>query len=386
MAGGGGHNATPSPLPPAAMALPMRCLQATTRCTRIHPAPDLGTKVPRKPALATLHTPPPLPYPPFPPLQGWGAGILGSESAPTCPRRGTEPPPYVYPVRPLCAPLRPSSLQGWDAGILGGDGIPPMKEGGKRRLRIPSDLAYGGPRVWVGGGGCARLSAGGGGAWCVGSTANSGQGWRDIRLGDAQQQRSKGQEGWERRAANRQQGWQQGAALAGLMWVGGETQRRGAPAHLRLTRRLLRASPHVQARAARAASSPRTQRCWWGRPEGGTAPGRERRGAAPAHKASASSARFISALPCRVGAPCCFLLPTLYALLLPVCSSMWSCWASERWAERAAGMPACAGACAGICAVAVRRCPALVHNYRLRAVDSYAGFSKATKQFTTGAG
>eukprot|EP00873_Tetraselmis_striata_P003602 jgi/Tetstr1/423866/TSEL_014490.t1 len=34
-------------------------------------------------------------------------------------------------------------IAGWDMGILGGEGIPPMKEGGKRRLVIPSNLAYG---------------------------------------------------------------------------------------------------------------------------------------------------------------------------------------------------------------------------------------------------
>jgi len=34
-------------------------------------------------------------------------------------------------------------VQGWDLGILGGGDVPPMKEGGKRKLVIPSDLAYG---------------------------------------------------------------------------------------------------------------------------------------------------------------------------------------------------------------------------------------------------
>lgn len=34
-------------------------------------------------------------------------------------------------------------IAGWDLGILGGEGIPPMKEGGKRQLVIPADLAYG---------------------------------------------------------------------------------------------------------------------------------------------------------------------------------------------------------------------------------------------------
>lgn len=34
-------------------------------------------------------------------------------------------------------------ISGWDLGILGEEGIPPMKEGGKRKLVIPADLAYG---------------------------------------------------------------------------------------------------------------------------------------------------------------------------------------------------------------------------------------------------
>eukprot|EP00879_Flechtneria_rotunda_P009280 GHRR01009715.1.p1 GENE.GHRR01009715.1~~GHRR01009715.1.p1 ORF type:complete len:196 (+),score=68.69 GHRR01009715.1:749-1336(+) len=34
-------------------------------------------------------------------------------------------------------------IQGWDLGILGTEGVPPMKEGGKRILVIPSELAYG---------------------------------------------------------------------------------------------------------------------------------------------------------------------------------------------------------------------------------------------------
>ena len=43
-------------------------------------------------------------------------------------------------------------IRGWDRGILGdaADGVPPMKEGGKRRLVIPSDLAYG-TVGWAGG-------------------------------------------------------------------------------------------------------------------------------------------------------------------------------------------------------------------------------------------
>lgn len=34
-------------------------------------------------------------------------------------------------------------IKGWDRGILGDEEIPAMKEGGKRSLKIPSDLAYG---------------------------------------------------------------------------------------------------------------------------------------------------------------------------------------------------------------------------------------------------
>ncbi|KAK9837432.1 hypothetical protein WJX81_002092 [Elliptochloris bilobata] len=34
-------------------------------------------------------------------------------------------------------------IQGWDKGILGTEGIPAMKEGGKRTLVIPPELAYG---------------------------------------------------------------------------------------------------------------------------------------------------------------------------------------------------------------------------------------------------
>ncbi|KAG2483884.1 hypothetical protein HYH03_017278 [Edaphochlamys debaryana] len=34
-------------------------------------------------------------------------------------------------------------IRGWDLGILGSEDIPPMREGGKRVLLIPPDLAYG---------------------------------------------------------------------------------------------------------------------------------------------------------------------------------------------------------------------------------------------------
>lgn len=34
-------------------------------------------------------------------------------------------------------------IKGWDMGILGTEGIPPMKAGGKRRLVIPPEYAYG---------------------------------------------------------------------------------------------------------------------------------------------------------------------------------------------------------------------------------------------------
>ncbi|KAH9295268.1 hypothetical protein KI387_038856, partial [Taxus chinensis] len=34
-------------------------------------------------------------------------------------------------------------IPGWDLGILGGDGVPPMLAGGKRKLRVPPELAYG---------------------------------------------------------------------------------------------------------------------------------------------------------------------------------------------------------------------------------------------------
>ncbi|KAJ0974643.1 hypothetical protein J5N97_016608 [Dioscorea zingiberensis] len=34
-------------------------------------------------------------------------------------------------------------IKGWDQGILGSDGIPPMLAGGKRKLKLPPELAYG---------------------------------------------------------------------------------------------------------------------------------------------------------------------------------------------------------------------------------------------------
>ncbi|KAJ7526549.1 hypothetical protein O6H91_16G011500 [Diphasiastrum complanatum] len=44
-------------------------------------------------------------------------------------------------------------IKGWDDGILGTVGIPPMLAGGKRKLRIPPELAYG-----ERGAGCSRGS------------------------------------------------------------------------------------------------------------------------------------------------------------------------------------------------------------------------------------
>lgn len=34
-------------------------------------------------------------------------------------------------------------IKGWDLGIGGGQGIPPMRVGGRRKLTIPANLAYG---------------------------------------------------------------------------------------------------------------------------------------------------------------------------------------------------------------------------------------------------
>ena len=43
----------------------------------------------------------------------------------------------------MCSSSFAKVIKGWDEGILGGEGISPMKEGGKRKLIIPSELAYG---------------------------------------------------------------------------------------------------------------------------------------------------------------------------------------------------------------------------------------------------
>ncbi|KAK6931970.1 FKBP-type peptidyl-prolyl cis-trans isomerase domain [Dillenia turbinata] len=45
-------------------------------------------------------------------------------------------------------------IRGWDEGILGGDGIPPMLAGGKRTLKIPSELGYGMRGAGCRGGSC----------------------------------------------------------------------------------------------------------------------------------------------------------------------------------------------------------------------------------------
>ncbi|KAM2399619.1 hypothetical protein C1H46_015947 [Malus baccata] len=45
-------------------------------------------------------------------------------------------------------------IKGWDQGILGGDGIPPMLAGGKRVLKLPPELAYGGRGAGCRGGSC----------------------------------------------------------------------------------------------------------------------------------------------------------------------------------------------------------------------------------------
>nr|TKR90629.1 FKBP-type peptidyl-prolyl cis-trans isomerase 3 family protein [Populus alba] len=45
-------------------------------------------------------------------------------------------------------------IKGWDQGILGGDGIPPMLAGGKRKLKLPPELAYGMRGAGCKGGSC----------------------------------------------------------------------------------------------------------------------------------------------------------------------------------------------------------------------------------------
>ncbi|TXG48393.1 hypothetical protein EZV62_027687 [Acer yangbiense] len=45
-------------------------------------------------------------------------------------------------------------IKGWDEGIIGGDGVPPMLAGGKRKLKIPPELAYGMRGAGCRGGSC----------------------------------------------------------------------------------------------------------------------------------------------------------------------------------------------------------------------------------------